>query len=172
MAKLSNMKINAVALCDRGANLKTFYLKKKEDTMTKELLLAILSGNLSAEQVAALIAQIPEADRAEVQAIVDEQMKSKTEATSEVDQVAEKVNKATADQIKTLVDQLDAMKKVIESLAEKAPAEAPAEKAKETPEAPVAKEEDKVTKTAIAKEDEDISQEEFEKMLKTAFVKA
>lgn len=99
MAKLKkrnliNLLVNAVALVDKGANKKTFYLTKRntnlmeEDSMSKELAMQILKAkNFSKEEAEAIIKSVAADNQAEVRKAYED---SETNSDVELDEIIEK----------------------------------------------------------------------------------
>ena len=169
MPKLKRMKVRAVALVDKGANRREFFLIKsqKGGIVNKELVIEILKSakDLSEERVNELIALVPEADRDEVTAIAKAADGTESEDDVEIEKLIEKVgakfSKATADQLKVLQDHFSAMQTLLEEFvnglkepeAELDPEAVPAEKAEE---------DDKAMQEAAAAEAESVVEEEVD----------
>lgn len=133
MANLKNIKVRAVALVDKGANRKEFFLFKnnKGDGMDKEKVLELLkSGNLNKEQVQMLIKDMSDEDKTEIQAFVDSEagisvMKAEdfkkvlTEVVvEELEKSGAKFNKANAEALKRISDMVDNLKKAVDAITE------------------------------------------------------
>lgn len=126
--RLKKMKVNAVALVDKGANRKEFFLIKKfkgENTMKKETVIALIkSGNLTKEQKDELVNSVAEGDRKEVLEIAkaSDAVEDTSEGEMEVEQVIEKVatklSKATEEQLKVITETITAVKDVLQNLVD------------------------------------------------------
>jgi hypothetical protein len=122
---LVNMIIRAVALVDKGANRKKFFLMKREDTMDKEKFIALVkSALLNAEQVKTIGKELGLKDEE-----IAEISKSATAPAKLEDIIkgCQEVMKASAEEIKKAI--VDAVSKALEAFGaeEKTPEEIAAE---------------------------------------------
>lgn len=176
MPKLKRMKIKAVALVDKGANRREFFLVKsqKGGKMNKESVVEILKSakGLSQERASELIALVPESERAEVLALVKaaDGVENADTEVAEVEQLIEKVGakfaKATSDQLKVLQEHFAAMQSIltelVNGLKEDEPTPVEAEKAA-TDKAKA--EADAGAGTEDENKDPEVNEDEFQKML-------
>jgi hypothetical protein len=125
MPKLKSMKVKAVALVDKGANRRDFFLIKSfkgGNVVKKELAIEILKSakDLSQENVDALVALVPENDRAEVLTLAKAADGLDVSEDIEIEQLLEKVSKtfakSTSDQMKGMQDGLSKMQTLLEEL--------------------------------------------------------
>lgn len=164
MTKLIKMKVRAVALVDKGANRRDFFLIKnfKGDSMKKEQVIELLKSakGVSKDTLISLCKSLPEADQPEVEALIKTMDGAENEeATNDeeekfIEKVCTKISKSTSDQMKSLQDAVAALQT---NLAELMNALKESEEIKETP--------SKVDPSA------EVSEEEFKKMLDEAVKK-
>ena len=119
---LKNIKVKAVALVDKGANRRKFFLLKRDGgfEMEKELALELVkSAKLDKETVAKIIASLPEADRAEVEAFA----KAEGDVSSDeinvealIEKAGAKLSKQTTEILKQVNDHVTAIKSAIDDL--------------------------------------------------------
>lgn len=163
MTKLIKMKVRAVALVDKGANRRDFFLIKnfKGDSMKKEQVIELLKSakGVSKETLIALCKSLPEADQPEVEALVNAVEEgaegsavSNDEEEKFLEKVCTKISKITSDQMKSLQDAVSALQTNLTDLMN-ALKETEATKGNEVPTDPNA----------------EVSEEDFKKMLDEAF---
>ena len=172
MRKLKDVKVNLVSVVDRASIRRKFYLKKREDTMTKELALKLLKApELSAEEIAAIIAMVPEADQAELKAAVEAAVAPKDDKMI-VEEIAQacsnKLTKATEEQMGKLEEHLKALTELIAGM--KAPAAPEANKVEEpmAPEAKVPEVKEPAAEVPKEEVEPEITADDLKKMIQEA----
>lgn len=172
MRKLKDMKVNLVSIVDRAAIKRRFYLKKREDTMTKELALKLLKApELSAEEIAAIIALVPEADQAELKAAV-EGATAPEDDKMVIEEIAQacsnKLTKATAEQMGKFEEHLKALTELISGMKAAAAPEANKVEEPMAPEAKVLEAKEPAAEAPKAEEEPEITADDLKKMIQDA----
>jgi hypothetical protein len=99
---LINCVINAVALVDKGANKRKFYLKKRNKPMTLEMAKNIVKGTQDAKLWDSIAKEVDEADRPEIEAAIAERKKAlkpakkATPAASNAGDIEERIKRLEA----------------------------------------------------------------------------
>jgi len=120
---LKNLKVRAVALVDRGANRRKFYLLKRMGgfCMDKELAIALIKSmnkEKDKDLIEKLIAQVPETERAEVEAFAKAagDVSGDAEVEALLEKAGAKFSKATTEALNKMGEHITAVKAAIDDL--------------------------------------------------------
>ncbi len=166
---LVNMAIKAVALVDKGANKKTFFLTKhgnERKTMDKELAIELIkSGSLDEDQIKKLIKSVDAEDQDEVQEVADAESSATNgsndlaKAVETIEKAGKRFSKKTLEAITKIEAIADSLTKLVETL-----------KGEDEGGGDETEKKNKVKKSKD--DDKEISDAEFQKMLDAELIEA